>query len=458
MNFYLKGIVYKFLRGIWNDKDERNLIMQIFMAFIVKGLSLIISFFSMPLYISFFDNDEVLGVWYTILAMLSWINICDLGLGNGLRNRLTEALSIGDEENAKTYVSSSYASMVVIILPIIFIIVVLIRFVDLNVFFNIHHSLISPKVLRQGITVLLIGVAFSFVLRTVNMIIYAIQKSAVNNWVSLITSVLPFIYIVFTQGGTVEENFLTLTFVHVLAINLPLLLVTILLFRSKNLRAISPSITYCKVDIAKSMLTLGIQFFLAQVFFMILNSTNEIMIIKLFSAADVVQYSVYHRLFTMIGSLFMLALTPLWSKVTKDLAQKKYRKIQITNRLLYGVAGIATLLEFAIVPFLQFIINIWLRDEAIKVNYFTGVSFALFGSIYIFNIVLTTVSNGIGKLQTQIWFYGFFSVLKFPIICLISQYVEWNVVVWYNAIAMGIFCLFQFIWLERLINELIKEN
>ena len=70
------------LKKVLSDKDERNLLIQIVLAFAVKGLSLIISLFSMPLYIKYFKNDEVLGLWYTILSTLSWIHICDLGLGN----------------------------------------------------------------------------------------------------------------------------------------------------------------------------------------------------------------------------------------------------------------------------------------------------------------------------------------------------------------------------------------
>ena len=107
------------LKEICKDKDERNLIFNILLAFGVKGLSLVISVFSMPLYIKYFNNDDVLGFWYTILSLLSWITICDLGIGHGLRNRLTEALAVGDEELAKRYVSSSYIAIIILIVPII---------------------------------------------------------------------------------------------------------------------------------------------------------------------------------------------------------------------------------------------------------------------------------------------------------------------------------------------------
>ena len=447
------------IKQILRDQDERNLIANIGMAFAVKGLALLLSFFSMPLYIRFFDNEEVLGLWYTILSVLAWINMCDLGLGNGLRNRLTEALATGDHERAKKLVSSAYAILTVGIIPIVGIVLVIVHNADLNTFFNIPAELVPSATLRWSVTLLLTGVAISFVLRTINVVIYAIQKASINNVISLVTSALPLLFVAFFRGETIEKNLLSLTVVHILAINLPMLIATFVLFRGKALRQVAPEMKSCSLPVAKDVLGFGLQFFLAQVFFMALTSTNEIIITKMFSSADVVSYSVYYRLFTVIGSLFMLALTPLWSKVTKDLAQKKYRKIIVTNRVLYGLSAVAALAECMMVLVLQFVVNLWLGDKAIKVNYLTGSIFAFYGSFYIFNVVLTTIANGIGDLRTQIVFYGLFTLLKIPVIYILTQqFPQWHIVVLYNGIALAIFCAFQLFWVERKLRKLAGAN
>ena len=206
------------------------------------------------------------------------------------------------------------------------------------------------------------------------------------------------------------------------------------------------------------MLGFGMKFFFAQIFFMFLMSTNEIFITKFFSAADVVDYSIYYRLFTAVGSLFMLALTPLWSKVTRDLTQKKYAVIQKTNRVLYLLAAVAGLAQLAILPFLQWIINIWLGDEAIAVHMPTAMIFALFGSLYIFNVVLTTVANGMGELRTQMLFYGIGAALKIPAVFLLTRAgrsIMWNIVPLFNCVVLAVFCIYQLVWIERKIKQLI---
>ena len=92
------------LKGI----SEKNTIIykNVIGAFAVKGASLILSLFTMPAYMRFFEDEQILGVWFTLLSVLSWILNFDLGIGNGLRNNLTSALAMGDRNAAKEYISS----------------------------------------------------------------------------------------------------------------------------------------------------------------------------------------------------------------------------------------------------------------------------------------------------------------------------------------------------------------
>ena len=125
------------IKRLLSDKSERNVIINIFSAFVIKGFSMFISLFSMPMYIKYFSEDSVLGLWYTILSILSWINICDLGLGNGMRNRLTEAISLNDHNRGQKYISSTYIMTAIVILPVVVVGIIVFKIIDLNAFFNI---------------------------------------------------------------------------------------------------------------------------------------------------------------------------------------------------------------------------------------------------------------------------------------------------------------------------------
>lgn len=444
-------------RKIMSDADERNLLRNILLAFFVKGISLFVSLFSMPLYIKYFDDNAALGMWYTILSMLSWINLCDLGLGNGLRNRLTEALALGQNEKAKEYISATYAVLCKIILPISVIICVLLQFVNFNKFFNISDAIVDGQDVELAMTILVLGVCVNFIVKVITNVIYALQKSSLNNVLTLISSILPLIFISVFKGDDVSTNLVLLSVVHVFSINIPLIVASIILFNSEPLNKCKPSFKKFSKEAAKDTLNFGMHFFLAQIFFMLLMQTNEIIITNIFSPDYVVDYSVYYKLFTAIGSLFMLALTPMWSKVTKDFSEKKFTKIQKTHKLLSLIALLACVFELLVVPFLQIIVDVWLKDDAIIVEYWVAIIFAVYGGLYIFNIVLTTIANGIGEVRSQIVFYGIGAMLKLPIvIALKNTGLHWSVVVVYTSAVLLVFCIYQFIWINNKVKKLLN--
>lgn len=443
------------LKRILADKDEKNLFQNIFFAFLVKGLSLFISIFSMPLYIKYFSDDTALGLWYTILSLLSWISICDLGLGNGLRNKLTEALSNNDSELGRKFISSTYAIVFSIIFPIIIVANLLIRIVDLNLFFNVSSNVINQRSMVISISVLVVGVGLNFVLKLINNIVYAIQKSSINNAISLISSIIPLIYIYWINGGDANRNLIRLSIVHVAALNIPLIIATVILFTGKKLKEYRPTFKSIQLDVAKKMLNFGARFFVAQLCFMVLMSTNETIITRFYAPQYVVEYTIYNRISTMIGSVFMLALTPLWSKITKDLAEKKFQKIKNTNKVLYMLSLVAVVSQFLVIPILQWVLDIWLREGSITVDYMIAVVFALYGGLYIFNIVLTTVANGMGELKTQVVFYGIGALLKIPLAIIFSKLnMPWYSIVIYNCGVLLIFCVYQYFWVENKMKKI----
>lgn len=447
------SLVSRFLK----DKDNKNLSINIILAFMVKGLSLIVTFFSTPLYIKFFNNNEVLGLWYTVLSILSWITICDLGLGNGLRNKLATNISKGEREEAKRNISSTYFLLMMIMLPILVVGAISFNFVDFNAFFEISELQLDSKTLRISIIILFGGVAVSFVLKTITSIIYSLQKAAINNFLTLINSVLPVIFILFYNGKDASSNFLVMSIVHALAINLPLIVVSIILFNSKLLSDVKPSIKYFSKQRAKSIIGFGLKFFCAQGCFMLLLSTNEIMISKFFATESVVVYSIYYRLFMLVGSLFMLALTPLWSNVTKQFAEKNYLKIQKINKFLYLLSLGAFVGECLMVVLLKFILKIWLGEGVVPVDYVIAIIFAIYGGVYILNVVLTTVANGIGCLGSQIAFYGVGALFKIPATLLLRlMFNHWAVILIYDAAVLLVFSCYQVFWIGTKIKNAIN--
>ena len=83
-------------------------------SFIAKGLTMLMSFVSVPLTIHYLGAERY-GVWLTISSLLLWVALTDFGLaGNALVNVLSEAAGNDDRESARHYVASAFWALVTI--------------------------------------------------------------------------------------------------------------------------------------------------------------------------------------------------------------------------------------------------------------------------------------------------------------------------------------------------------
>ena len=98
--------------------NNKKLFENIIGAFVVKGGSLIISVVLLPLYLRFFGDQTVLGIWYTILSILNWVVLFDLGLGQGLRNQLPAFIEKNDQKGIRDSISTTYILMSIIAIVI----------------------------------------------------------------------------------------------------------------------------------------------------------------------------------------------------------------------------------------------------------------------------------------------------------------------------------------------------
>lgn len=173
---------------------NKNLINNVLGSFLVRGFGFLVSFALFPLYLNYFDDNTVLGCWFTMCSVLSWIQVFDLGIGNGLRNHLTADLSLKNYESARQYISSSYILMGGVTVFISFLAFIISRYIDWNSVFNISEQSISPESLRKGVVIALCGVLCFFFLKLIISILYALQKSALPNFLNLLSTVLLLIF------------------------------------------------------------------------------------------------------------------------------------------------------------------------------------------------------------------------------------------------------------------------
>lgn len=445
----------KLLNKVKTTSENNKIILyNLVFSFFVKGLSLVVSILTTPAYIKYFNNDLTLGIWFTINSVIVWILNLDLGIGNGLRNHLSRALVEKNDTETKKYISSAYISVGFVCVVISLIFMSIFKYVDWNVIFNIKSSVVSSEAMLLTIKIMFSGIMFQMFLRLISSVLFAVQKSAVNGFIHLCTTLITLIFVLAMPSKDNDTNIITMAVVHVLAVSLPLIITTIVVFSRTELKNCIPSIKYFSIKHTKQVLSLGVMFLIVQVLYMLIMSTNEYLITLFCTSDDVVDYQIYYKPFSAFGTLFMLVLAPVWSVVTKALAEKKVDWIKTLYNRLIILAFIGMCLSFMIIPMLQFLIDIWIGEGYIKVNIWYATVFTLLSSFIMFNSVLSSFANGLGDVKTQAVCFGIGAVSKVPVaFILIHLTGSWIGVVLSNVVAIGIYILIQPIYINKFFKK-----
>lgn len=417
-------------------------------AFAVKGLALIVSLLTMPAFIHYFNNNVVLGVWFTMLSILIWFLNFDLGIGNGIRNQLVRDFASKDYNSARCTLSSGFIAIAIVTIVLSIVGILLISLINLNSLYNVDKSLLSSETLLISTGAIFLAIMLRFMLTVVSSIFYALQKSAVNNFLALCVSILQLLYVLLFRFENVEDALVNLSIAYIFLSNLPVIMAGCYVL-ARPLKLCRPKWLYISKERIRSIMGIGFVFFFCQIAFMCIANTNEFLITYFYGAQYTTDYTFYHKIMTVVSMVVTLAFTPVWSVVTKAVAEKDYVWLSKLYKKTKQIGLIIIVLHFIIIPFMQPIMDLWLGEGQVNVNVWTSISFACFGGFFVYSGMLTTIVNGMARMKIQTLFYLGGVIVKFAIIVGLYKYFRWDLVVWSNVVILAPYTIAQIIDLNK---------
>lgn len=395
-------------------RNNKILFNNILASFLIKGCSVFIGLLTMPAFISYFNNDTVLGIWYTILSILNWIMMFDLGIGNGLRNRLAKSLVTHNQDEQRRQISSAYIILGVLTIALLGLGELFIFHSNWNKILNVNSSDIANHILVISISIVYGGVLLQFWLKLATSILLAMRKNALSNMLLIVTNILIILFLYLCPNEySIEEKLIILSVIYVIAINIPLVIASIYLFFGKLQNAI-PRFRYYSSLEAKKVLNLGGAFFIIQLALLIINSTNEWLITFLYNAEYVVEYQIYYRIFNLILVLYSLITQPIWSSITIEYERNNFKWIKKAYKYLIISVLISAFVIIGVIFQFSNIVQIWLGTNS-GTNVEMALTFGLFTLEMIWINCSTCVANGISQLKCQLVCFLLAAILKFPL-------------------------------------------
>lgn len=418
------------ITGYFNEGCERTVLTKknIAASFAIKGITILISFILIPMTINYV-NPERNGIWLTLYSMAFWLNLFDIGLGNGMKNRLTEAKAQGNNLLARKYVSSTYIISGLICLG------VALLFCMVNPFLNWIKILKTvPAIYAEEVSALIwiifISFCFTFILNLLKQVISADQRPAIASFLDMLGQLLTLIGI-FILSKTVPPSLVSLGWVTGFAPVTVLLVANIILFNTRY-KAWRPSFRFVDCKVAGSMMNLGVKFFIASCSSLLVMQSLPFLIQRIANPVEVTNFNVSFKIFSVALNIVGIIILPYWSSFTDAYAQNDYGWMKKTMRQLrwffIGLLAVQVVVLTLSPVIYHLWINYWIKDTAgnLDISFWMSASVCLFVCALCWLNTCTYPLNGIGKVRLQVYSSVGEIILFIPVVWFLGK--AWGIV------------------------------
>lgn len=387
---------------------KKILIKNISLGVLYKFLSMAIVFTTIPLLLNYLEVEQY-GIWVTIFSLINIVLFIDGGIGNGLKTKLSEAISLEDFRLAKTYISTAYISIGIISIILFLIGSICIYFINFQSVFN--TDILTDTELKIILYVTLFLVITGFVLNLFKSFYYANQQASKVELAMMLYQLIILFFV------SILLHFFTrnLLFIAILygTSNILISVIFTLIFFRKN-KKLLPSVSFFSKKKVKDLMGLSLGFFVIQLSMIVIFTTDNLIISNLLGPKEVTSYDIVYKLFQVVITFSIILQDPFWALYTDAFQKRDFLWIRKTfirlNKLFLILVVCVTILFFIAKPVIKF----WTqKDLQISNNllFFMG----LFILVRVYGIIYMNFLNATGKIKIQMWLYIFGAIINIPL-------------------------------------------
>ncbi len=369
------------------------------------------------------------GIWLTINSIIGWLNFFDIGLGNGLRNKLTNCISNSEIKQAREYISTTYAILIIIAIS------VFISFSFINPYLH-WTQILNITTEREEIlqNVIWVGVGcfcVQFVAQLINTILTATHQAAVSSFTTFFGQIFTLIAIQYCINYQ-PSSLLTLVTVAASAPVITLSIMTIFLF-GRKLHKLVPDLKLVNFKHTQSLLNIGGKFFIIQIGGLVLFQTNNIIITKLFGPEQVTIFNTCYKLFSSIIIVFTIIMTPLWSSFTDAYSKSDFRWLKSTTLKMRKLCLLFSIITVVLLIYSPHIFKKWIGQN-VSIPFSLSICMAVYVIVYIWQMLHVYLLNGIGKIRLQLFLVTTSALINIPLAIYLGKSFGLEGVIYANVI------------------------
>jgi O-antigen/teichoic acid export membrane protein len=319
------------------------------------------------------------GVWATLVSLIGWLNLVQLGVGPSLINELSSLTSKDDRAEARRFVATAWWVQMALALGIGVVAAVAWPFIPWGVIVNTSSPAMAEA---AGLTaaVILGAALLRLPLSLLSTVFNAHQRGYIDALWNAGAAVVTLAAVWFVTRE--DAGMASVTLAQRSGPVLVAAVACFVVFRGAY-RHLAPSPRFVRRREAKRLIGVGIHFTIATVSATIINSTDNLVITQVIGPEAVTPYAVTFMLTQVANLVVMLLLNAAWPAYVEAAAHRDVAWLMRTHRRLSISAAVILFTSAAGIlvlgrPFLAW----WAGPEAVP-------SFALLSSI----VLLSTVQG-----------------------------------------------------------------
>ena len=343
-----------------SDKRNNMLRNNILFSALLKAIGISCSLLIVPVTLNYL-NDEVYGIWLTISSILYWFAFFDIGIGNGLRNYLTQAISNNDYSLARSYLSTALIMLSGIVIIIALLAAIPVSLADMNTVFN---TMVMPgNDLRN---VLIVAIAFTlalFVVKNIGYLFVAMQRYAVNDLLVVSGSVLALL-IIYVLTKTTTGNLMYVVMAFTITPVAVFIIAAIPIFIKYP--ALRPNIKSIDKGLGRRIVGKGMGFFFIQITScLIIYGSSNLFITQFCGPTSVTVYNIAYKYFNLLAIAYTIIISPMWNAYTDAYVKGDMGWIKKTFRRALKMWTISVICGIIMLASSGIFYRLWIKEAVI---------------------------------------------------------------------------------------------
>ncbi len=390
-------------------KLKEGLKKQSILSILFKFITLFSGYLSIRVLLNYLGPERY-GLWVTMTSIFGCFSILDIGIGAGMQNQLVKSYVSNNANLSKKLVSTTYGAMIVISSGVFLAGLLLIALIPVSKFIDTVD--LNAGEIHKLTLIMLSSASVLLLINIYINICNSLKRTATALMTGMISQLFILAgFIILNRIGSSKSLILTAGIRYPLNISI-IIVMTFILFHSYPV--LKPAIKFFDKSLIKRILPKGFQFFIIHLCWVIINSTDNIIISNRLGSSEVTTFSLVFKILSLGKIFYFSLLTPFWPQFSEYYYKKNLPAMKSLIKQYFGILLIVDLLIIIFSFFLPSFLSLWTGK-----NFIISKNLIIFTCLFIIidNIVglFTYCLNAINHVKIQMYLYILGGICNIPL-------------------------------------------